>query len=73
MELQRHDQFVRALGSAVISTWGGLPAEIQHLLFEAAVAAGHLGEQDESLRERLAVFLHDRHPRTPDFRSNAKA
>ena len=71
MELYNHDQFIRALGTAIISTWGGLPAEIQHVLFEAAVAAGHHGEQDESLRERLAVFLHDRHPRTPDVGSNA--
>jgi hypothetical protein len=70
MELYHHDQFIRALGTAVISAWGLLPAEIQHVLFEAAVSAGHHGEQDESLRERLAVFLHERHPRTPDVGSN---
>jgi hypothetical protein len=28
------------------------------------VVAGHHTERDESLREQLAVFLHQRHPRT---------
>lgn len=58
------DRFALALGQAVIGSWGGLPQEIQHLLFEKAVVAGHHGERDESLREQLAAFLHDRHPRT---------
>jgi hypothetical protein len=31
--------------------------------------AGHRSEADESLREQLAVFLHDRHPRTDDHRA----
>jgi hypothetical protein len=35
-------------------------------LFEDAVAAGHRTERDESLREQLAVFLHQHHPRTQD-------
>jgi hypothetical protein len=33
-------------------------------LFERAVLLGHQGEQDESLREQLAKFLHDHHERT---------
>jgi hypothetical protein len=33
-------------------------------LFERAVVLGHKGERDESLREQLAKFLHDHHPRT---------
>jgi hypothetical protein len=37
---------------------------IQEKLFEHAVVAGHRGERDESLREQLAKFLHDHHPRT---------
>jgi hypothetical protein len=58
------DRFALALGQAVISTWSGLPQDIQHLLFEKAVVAGHHTERDESLREQLAAFLHDRNPRT---------
>ena len=57
---------VIALGAAVIEAWGRLPQDIQHLLFEAAVVAGHRDERDESLRAQLAVFLHERHPRTQD-------
>jgi hypothetical protein len=66
MQSPSHDHFIRVLGTAVISAWGKLPAEVQHVLFEEAVSAGHQGEPDESLREQLAVFLHDRHPRTLD-------
>jgi hypothetical protein len=58
------DRYALALGQAVIESWGGLPQDIQHLLFEKAVVAGHHDERDESLREQLAAFLHDRHPRT---------
>src|ERR1700709_555842 len=56
-------RFQSALGQAVTDSWGELPQEIQHLLFERAVVAGHQGEPDESLREQLAVFLHDIHHR----------
>ena len=35
-----------------------------HEILEAAVIAGHHDERDESLREQLAAFLHERHPRT---------
>jgi hypothetical protein len=66
MKSHSHDQFIRALGTAVVSAWGKLPAEVQHVLFEEAVSTGHQGEPDESLREQLAVFLHDHHPRTLD-------
>jgi hypothetical protein len=60
-----HDsRFVLALGRAVIAAWGELPQEIQHRLFEDAVIAGHHTERDESLREQLAMFLHQHHPRT---------
>ena len=44
--------------------WSNWPQELQHTLFERAVVLGHKGEHDESLREQLAKFLHDRHPRT---------
>jgi len=58
------ERFASALGEAVIDAWGKLPQEVQELLFEQAVRAGHHDERDESLREQLAVFLHERHPRT---------
>ena len=41
-----------------------LPQDIQHVLFERAVLLGHKTEQDESLREQLAQFLHAHHERT---------
>ena len=41
-----------------------LPQALQHQLFERAVGLGHQGEQDESLREQLAKYLHDHHERT---------
>ncbi|TMJ06054.1 MAG: hypothetical protein E6G97_01105 [Alphaproteobacteria bacterium] len=53
-----------ALGRAVTHVWAELPMPIQEKLFEHAVVAGHRTERDESLRERLAKFLHDHHART---------
>ena len=58
------DRFARALGQAVIAAWAELPQEVQETLFERAVLAGHKTMADESLREELARFLHDHHPRT---------
>jgi hypothetical protein len=50
------DELLTALGEAVAATWGKLPAEVQQTLFEAAlVTAG------EGSREKLAIYLHDRH------------
>lgn len=57
-------RYALALGQAVIDAWGELPQDVQQRLFEDAVIAGHHTERDEALREQLAVFLHDRHPRT---------
>jgi hypothetical protein len=57
-------RIVQALGAAAIRLWSDLPREIQEKVFEAAVALGHRGEQDENLREQMAKFLHDHHPRT---------
>lgn len=64
MQSGGEQRYALALGQAVIRSWGDLPQEIQQKLFEDAVVAGHHTERDESLREQLAVFLHDRHPRT---------
>jgi hypothetical protein len=53
------DEVVTALGEAVAAVWGELPAELQQALFEAAIRSA-----GEGSREKLAIYLHDRHPRT---------
>jgi hypothetical protein len=58
------ERFAAALGLAAIDLWSELPQELQQRLFEQAVVHGHKSEQDESLREQLAQFLHARHQRT---------
>ena len=57
-------RFAPLLGQAAIHVWAELSREAQEKLFEHAVVIGHKGERDESLREQLAKFLHDRHKRT---------
>jgi hypothetical protein len=64
MTANSKESFELVLGQAVVRSWGWLPPDIQQALFEEAILAGHRDERDESLRERLAVFLHDCHPRT---------
>jgi hypothetical protein len=62
MDLIAHEtseQLSRALGDAVVRIWGRLPPDLQNRLFEEAVTS-----QDEKLRPRLAVYLHEKHPRT---------
>ena len=53
------DELVTALGNAVAKVWGDLPTDVQHDLFEAAVRTA--GAES---RDKLAIFLHARHPRT---------
>jgi hypothetical protein len=55
------DQLTRALGEAVTRIWSNLPQDVQDRIFQEAVAS-----QGESIRSRLAVFLHDKHERTAD-------
>jgi hypothetical protein len=57
-------RYLLVLGAAAADLWSELPQELQQQLFERAVLLGHQGEQDESLREQLAKFLHDHHERT---------
>ena len=57
-------RFIRVLGEAALDLWSELPREMQERLFERAVLCGHKTERDESLREQLAHFLHNRHERT---------
>jgi hypothetical protein len=61
---ENRSRFALALGEAVLAVWGDLAQEMQQLIFERAVVKGHHDERDESLREQLAEFLHDHHPRT---------
>jgi hypothetical protein len=53
------EQLARALGEAVLKLWGDIPAGLQTRLFREATTA-----QDVKLRPQLAIFLHDKHPRT---------
>ena len=53
------EQLTHALGHAVVRTWSNLPQDVQQQLFEAAVSS-----HGELIRPQLAVFLHDKHPRT---------
>jgi hypothetical protein len=57
-------RYFLVLGAAAADLWSELPQDIQHVLFERAVVLGHQREQDESLREQLAKFLHEHHTRT---------
>jgi hypothetical protein len=70
--IDREEQHAPLLGLAVIHLWDALPQETQQKLFEHAVVIGHRGEPDESLRERLAQFLHDRHKRTQEGEERAR-
>jgi hypothetical protein len=54
------DELTTALGEAVAAVWGKLPAELQQALFEAAIRSA-----GEGSREKLAVYLHEGHLRTP--------
>jgi hypothetical protein len=51
-------QFMQAIGQAALRIWPDLPRDLQERLFEDAVG------DDAILRRRLALYLHDQHPRT---------
>jgi len=57
--LATSDELSRVLGEAVVRMWGHLPHSLQNRLFHEALTA-----HDEGLRPQLAVYLHDKHPRT---------
>jgi hypothetical protein len=61
MEGELQEQLARALGQAVIKLWSKMPHDVQHDLFEEALAF-----EGEAFRQRLAVFLHGQHARTWD-------
>jgi hypothetical protein len=51
-------EFERLLGRAALALWPNLPRDVQETLFETAVAS------DDIVRNQLASYLHDHHPRT---------
>jgi hypothetical protein len=51
-------EFERLLGRAALALWPDLPREVQENLFETAVGV------DDVIRNQLAAYLHDHHPRT---------
>jgi hypothetical protein len=51
-------RFSNAIGLAALELWPDLPRDVQARLFEHAATAG------DNLRHALAVYLHDRHPRS---------
>jgi hypothetical protein len=51
-------RFEHAVGRAALKLWPILSRDLQEQLFEDAVGG------DETLRQQLAVYLHDHHPRT---------
>jgi hypothetical protein len=57
------ERLSQALGEAVVRIWSQLPQEVQHNLFEEAVASKGT-EQREETRSQLAMFLHEKHSRT---------
>ena len=61
MEGGESKEWIYALGEAVVRIWSNLPQTVQQDLFEEAVKS-----HGEPMRQQLAVFLHDKHPRTLD-------
>jgi hypothetical protein len=61
LSTETEEEIVRALGHAVATVWSQLPQNVQHQLFEEAVAS-----QGEAGRQQLAIFLHNRHQSTSD-------
>jgi hypothetical protein len=51
-------RFTQIVGQAALRYWPDLPRDVQERLFEDAVGG------DGTLRQQLAVYLHDHHPRT---------
>jgi hypothetical protein len=55
--LTDEERFATLLGYAALNVWSDLPREAQERLFTASV-------DDGIIANSLAVFLHDRHPKT---------
>lgn len=55
---QKDNAFALLVGRAALKLWPDLPRAVQEQLFEECAAS------DDLARYGLAVYLHDRHPRT---------
>jgi hypothetical protein len=51
-------EFERLLGNAALALWSDFPRDVQESLFETAAAG------DVIIRNHLASYLHDHHPKT---------
>jgi hypothetical protein len=51
-------RFQDAIGRAALELWPDLPREVQEHLFE------YVATEDYTLRQPLATYLHEHHPRT---------
>src|ERR1019366_5148483 len=51
-------EFERLLGNAALALWSDFPRDVKESLFETAVAG------DVIVRNHLASYLHDHHPKT---------
>jgi hypothetical protein len=51
-------EFERLLGKAALALWPDFPPDVQEILFETAVGGEII------IRNHLASYLHDRHPKT---------
>lgn len=58
MPINENTLFVRLVGGGALRLWPDLPRDVQERLFEESVGG------DEVLRQSLALYLHDHHPRT---------
>jgi hypothetical protein len=59
--------YASRIGLAAIALWSELPRDIQERLFEKTV---EIALREGDVRENLARFLHDHHPRTAEEPSN---
>ena len=59
-----NERFGKLLGAAVVELWSSFPQEVQQAIFDAAASAGSHQLPPDIIREELAIFLHERHPRT---------
>ena len=60
-------EFERLLGKAALALWADLPRDVQENLFETAVA------EDVIIRNHLASYLHEHHPKTGASSTQARS
>jgi hypothetical protein len=55
---EEEEQILKCLGAALIMRWNTVPTKLQRELFDCAGSLDDL-QQSQTLRERIARFLHD--------------